>query len=298
VFSGHKFTNNDAGITFSNNILVRSGSRADVYNNDFGAIDIMSGVRNITFNNTYIYDSQHDAVELSGSPSGIVFNNLQIFGTGIDGQTTGRTGNGSAFKFPSSTSSQPVTINGFTYGNIANDSAFFGQRTGCSITNEEDKGKDAEYTVLSGKTKAAGSIEIIIDDNPEKESATQETTKEPATQKVTQKPTQKVTTVAPTKKAKISKVYKKKKASKKLKIKIKKFTGAKIYKIQVSKSKSFKKKNILLSKDSKRITKNLNSKKLKNRKKLYVRVMACKYNGNKIVACSKWSKAVKVKIVK
>jgi hypothetical protein len=282
VFSGHKFTNNDDGITFSNNILVRSGSRADVYGNDFGAIDIMSGVRNITFNNTYIFDSQHDAVELSGSPSGIVFNNLQIFGTGIDGQTTSRTNKGAAFKFPSATGSQPVTINGFTYGNIANDSAFFGERTSCTITKEVNKGKNAEYTVLSGKTKTSGSIDININDNTEKESSTQ-------------KPTEKPTIL---KKAKVSKVYTKKKSSKKIKIKIKKFTGAKIYRVQVSKKNSFKKKNILLDKTSKKLTKTFSSKKFKNKKKLYVRVMAYKYNGKKKVAISKWSKAVKAKIVK
>jgi hypothetical protein len=107
------------------------------------------------------------------------------------------------------------------------------------------------------------------------------------------------TTKAPKlKKATIKKVYTKKKASKKLKVQIKKFAGAKTYKVQVSKKNSFKKKNILFSKYTKKVTKTFTSKKFKNKKKLYVRVMAYKYVGKKKVAISKWSKAKKVKIKK
>ena len=88
-------------------------------------------------------------------------------------------------------------------------------------------------------------------------------------------------------KTKVKKATKKRKA-KKISILLKKAKNAKKYKVQVSKSKKFKK--ILVKKTVKKIKFTIKSKKLKNKKKLYVRAKA--------VGCKTWSKPKKVKIKK
>ena len=87
----------------------------------------------------------------------------------------------------------------------------------------------------------------------------------------------------------------KKKADKKVKIILKKIKGAQKYQIQISKSKNFKKK--LVKKTVKKVKFTLKSKKIKNKKKLYVRARAmCVVNKKKYYG--KWSKAKKIKIKK
>ena len=86
-------------------------------------------------------------------------------------------------------------------------------------------------------------------------------------------------------KTKITKAVKKKKAAK-LSLKFKKVKGAKKYKVQIASNKKFKK--VLLKKTVKKVTVVIKSRKLKGKKKLYVRVMA--------VGAKKWSKVKKVKI--
>lgn len=78
----------------------------------------------------------------------------------------------------------------------------------------------------------------------------------------------------------------KKKKAKKLKITFKKVTGAKKYQVQIAKTKKFKK--ILVKKTVKKINVTISNKKLKNQKKLYVRVRA--------VGAVKWSNVKKIKI--
>ena len=118
-------------------------------------------------------------------------------------------------------------------------------------------------------------------------------------------PTPIETTVAPTKKptVKVSrpgtasvKKATKKKASAKVKISLKKVKKAKGYYVQISTSKKFKK--VLVKKYVKKVSFTLKSKKIKNKKKLYVRAKAYKLNGKKKVLSKKWSKVKKVKITK
>ena len=118
-------------------------------------------------------------------------------------------------------------------------------------------------------------------------------------------PTPIETTVAPTKKptVKVSrpgtasvKKATKKKASAKVKISLKKVKKAKGYYVQISTSKKFKK--VLVKKYVKKVSFTLKSKKLKNKKKLYIRAKAYKLNGKKKVLSKKWSKVKKVKIKK
>lgn len=86
-----------------------------------------------------------------------------------------------------------------------------------------------------------------------------------------------------------------KKASNKIKVAFKKVVGAKKYQVAVYKSKSDAKKNkgYLVRKSFKTTKAVIQSRKLKNRKKLYLRVRAV--NGS---VYSKWSKIIKVKIRK
>ena len=161
-------------------------------------------------------------------------------------------------------------------------------------------------------------INTVIDDKGEVVTGELPTDAEPTTEEPT---TEETTTVAPTtvapikqttelidypevkesskntvlKKAKIKKVSPKKKASKKIKLSIKKFTNAKFYKVQVSKTKKFKKKDLVYNKNVKKVKVNLSSKKFVDKSKLFVRVKALDKNKK---AISKWSKYKKVKIKK
>ncbi|MFQ9514589.1 MAG: hypothetical protein ACLRZ9_02055 [Eubacterium sp.] len=95
-------------------------------------------------------------------------------------------------------------------------------------------------------------------------------------------------------KTKVRKATKKIEA-KKVKISLKKITGAKEYQIQISKNKKFKK--VLVKKTVKRAKFVIKSKKLKNRKALYVRARAVKVtDGEKNYG--KWSKKKKIRIKK
>lgn len=96
---------------------------------------------------------------------------------------------------------------------------------------------------------------------------------------------------------KIKKIWKKKKSSKKLKVCIGKVKEVSYYQIKIYSSKKNAKKNkkALVSKKTKKTTVTLKSKKLANKKPLYVRVRAI----NQIsysYKCSKWSTIKKVKI--
>ena len=115
------------------------------------------------------------------------------------------------------------------------------------------------------------------------------------TNKPTVKPTQQATTKKVTVKRVKVKSASKKKVSVKVKISLKKVKGAKKYKVQVSTSKKFKK--VLVKKTVKKAKFTIKSRKLKNKKKLYVRAKAVKVV-NKKVYTGKWSKAKRVKIKK
>lgn len=89
----------------------------------------------------------------------------------------------------------------------------------------------------------------------------------------------------------------KKKAAKKAKITLKKIKGASKYQIQISNAKKFKKKNILVRKTVKKVKFTIKNKKIKNKKKLYIRARAVKVvDGKKYYG--KWSKTKKMKINK
>ena len=115
------------------------------------------------------------------------------------------------------------------------------------------------------------------------------------TNKPTVKPTQQATTKKVTVKRVKVKSASKKKVSAKVKISLKKVKGAKKYKVQVSTSKKFKK--VLVKKTVKKAKFTIKSRKLKNKKKLYVRAKAVKVVNKKVYA-GKWSKAKRVKIKK
>ena len=144
--------------------------------------------------------------------------------------------------------------------------------------------------------------------------AQKETTAAPAQKETTTvAPAQKeTTTVAPTTKAisttaapttvkKITvkkttvKATAKKLSSNKVKLSVKKVAGASKYAVQISTTKNFKK--VVAKKTSKKAVFTVKSKKLKGKKKLYVRVKVYKKVNGKTVA-SQWSKATKIRLKK
>ncbi len=144
--------------------------------------------------------------------------------------------------------------------------------------------------------------------------AKQDETTTPAKQNETTTPAKQneTTTVAPTTKA-ISttaapatvkkttvkkttvKATAKKLSSNKVKLSVKKVAGASKYAVQISTTKNFKK--VVAKKTSKKAVFTVKSKKLKGKKKLYVRVKVYKKVNGKTVA-SQWSKATKIRLKK
>lgn len=189
-----------------------------------------------------------------------------------------------------------------------------GTKTITTITTAYNSGNgvvQADFTIRLG---AMGNNVVLDIKNPIVVEATSEdlttpeaTTPEPTTPDVTtetQEPTDKPTTnptVKPTpnkkitvKKTKVKKA-KKKKSSKKAKISLKKVKGVSGYQIKVYKSKKAKKALVKRTVTKAKFT--LKSKKIKNRKKLYIKARAYKVvNGKKYY--SKWSKKKKINITK
>ena len=87
----------------------------------------------------------------------------------------------------------------------------------------------------------------------------------------------------------------KKLSSNKVKLSVKKVAGASKYAVQISTTKNFKK--VVAKKTSKKSVFTVKSKKLKGKKKLYVRVKVYKKVNGKTVA-SQWSKATKIRLKK
>ncbi len=98
-------------------------------------------------------------------------------------------------------------------------------------------------------------------------------------------------------KATIKKIDKKKKASKQIKLTLKSVSGAKGYQVAVytSKKNADKNKKAIVKTFVKKTKATVSSKKLKNKKTLYVKVRAYKLNG-KTKVYGDWSKAKKVKL--
>ena len=87
----------------------------------------------------------------------------------------------------------------------------------------------------------------------------------------------------------------KKLSSNKVKLSVKKVAGASKYAVQISTTKNFKK--VVAKKTSKKAVFTVKSKKLKGKKKLYVRVKVYKKVNGKTVA-SQWSKSTKIRLKK
>lgn len=122
----------------------------------------------------------------------------------------------------------------------------------------------------------------------------------------TAEPTSEVTTAAPTKapviqtpgKAKIKKVWKKKRSAKKLKIKLAKVKNAKGYKVCVykNKKKAKKHKKAIVTKYTTKLKYTIKSKKLKNKKKLFVGARAYNVTNDGTKVYGPWAKIKKVKV--
>ena len=187
----------------------------------------------------------------------------------------------------------------------------------------ESKGVTGKISIKEGSRPTESDQDDDVDDRPvvtqdvttRKEQKTTENDN-PATETTTKKDgqavettTKKVVTSTPEAKsttsvkapgkAKIKKIIVKKKAAKKVKIRLKNITGAKKYLVVIYKTRKNAKKNkkALVRRISKKTKITIKSKKLKNRKKLFVRVRAFKFDGNRRVN-GKWSAIKRVRIKK
>lgn len=141
-----------------------------------------------------------------------------------------------------------------------------------------------------------GSDSVIPPTEPQTTEGPTTGVNEPTTVAPTTATPEKVTKPA---KAKIKKVTPKKKSAKKVKISLKKIKGATGYQVAIYKTKKNAKKNkkALVKKIVKKTKVTIKSKKLKNKKKLFVKARAYALDGKKKV-WGKWSKIKKVKIKK
>ena len=172
TFNGHKFSNNDKGIEFSNNILIKTGSVKGSWGEEFGAIDLDGNIKNVTFNNNYIFDAQHDAIHFGNEIADIFFNNIKIYGAGTDGQEANYSSlfhKGAAIQCYGTV--QSVTINGITVANIACKGTKYGPEevgnyintTNITIKDEVDLDKiEYSYPGLprNGSIKVSRDMEI------------------------------------------------------------------------------------------------------------------------------------------
>ena len=165
-----------------------------------------------------------------------------------------------------------------------------------------------ETTLVETSTEEATPVETItdvqttpeistLDINITSEESTSETTSELLTEEKTTDivPSTNKTTQSTVNNLKLGKVKIRKasKKSSKVYIKFKKIKGAKKYEIQISTSNKFKKS--LIKKTVKKTNIKFSTKKLKNKKRLYVRVRAVKIVKNKAYK-GKWSvKRIKIK---
>ena len=201
-----------------------------------------------------------------------------------------------------------ITVNGKTADiKVAGAGIWF------KLSNFTDMYSDVVITNGAGTVKATLYVYNKNGvDNSKKDDET--TTAAPAqNETTTAAPAQKeTTTVAPTTKA-ISttaapatvkkttvkkttvKATAKKLSSNKVKLSVKKVAGASKYAVQISTTKNFKK--VVAKKTSKKAVFTVKSKKLKGKKKLYVRVKVYKKVNGKTVA-SQWSKATKIRLKK
>ena len=208
-----------------------------------------------------------------------------------------------------------ITVNGKTADiKVAGAGIWF------KLSNFTDMYNDVVITNGAGTVKATlyvynkNGVDNSKKDDETTTPAKQDETTTPAKQDETTTPAKQneTTTVAPTTKA-ISttaapatvkkttvkkttvKATAKKLSSNKVKLSVKKVAGASKYAVQISTTKNFKK--VVAKKTSKKAVFTVKSKKLKGKKKLYVRVKVYKKVNGKTVA-SQWSKATKIRLKK
>ena len=165
--------------------------------------------------------------------------------------------------------------------------------------------KDDETTTAASAQKETTTAAPAQNETTTAAPAQKETTTAAPAQKetTTVAPTTKAisTTAAPATVKKITvkkttvKATAKKLSSNKVKLSVKKVAGASKYSVQISTTKNFKK--VVAKKTSKKAVFTVKSKKLKGKKKLYVRVKVYKKVNGKTVA-SQWSKATKIRVKK
>lgn len=197
------------------------------------------------------------------------------------------------------TTTEEITTEGPTTEEITTEEMTTEAITTEEITSEEPTTTASVETTTqkTAETTTEGTVETTV-------TSTETTIVVPTTAKQDQATvTQTETTALELKtppRVKINKINAKKKSSKKIKISLKKLKGAVGYQVAIYKTKknAKKNKNALIKKIINKRKFAIKSKKLKHKKKLFVRARAYIFNANGKKVYSKWSKIKKVKIKK
>lgn len=198
------------------------------------------------------------------------------------------------------TTTEEITPGETTTSEIVTDQATSGETT----TPEVSSGDVTTIEPTSNDT----TTEDITQDTTTQDTTTEDITQDTTTENVTTGeviPTENLTSkqdITTTKvkvpaKAKIRKVRAKKLSAKKAKLSLKRIKGAKGYQIAIYKTKKKAKKNkrAILKKFVKKVRVIVKSKKLKNKKLLYVKARAYVLDAKGKKVYGKWSKAKKIK---
>jgi endoglucanase Acf2 len=272
---------NKINITFRSN--EEQNEKGQTYNIYVDGKVVFSGVTAGTYTVTDVEKGRHTVKvtgALNGKESEGVSNTLSVTGETTDDTT----------KEPVTTKPAEITTTTVKPDDTTTK-AESAETTTVKADDTTTKTESAE-TTTSAKTD-----ETTVGTNQNETTAdfVNETTK---SSEVTTTPTnEKTTTTIKVARTKVKKASKKK-TSKKAKISLKKIKGAAGYQIAVYKTKKNAKKNkkAILKKTVKKFKFTFKSKKIKNKKKLYIKARAYKFNskGNKVYG--KWSKVKKIKI--
>ena len=89
TFPGHGWgATPDKPVVVENNWFVRAGSFWDIFNRDYGAIDLEQELSNIVFRNNHMWECPAEAISIHQTQSNITIDGLYVNGAGVSGQTT------------------------------------------------------------------------------------------------------------------------------------------------------------------------------------------------------------------
>lgn len=89
TFPGHGWgATPDKPVVVENNWFVRAGSYWDIFNRDYGAIDLEQSLSNIVFRNNHLWECPAEALSVHTGQTNITVDGLYVNGAGLSGQSS------------------------------------------------------------------------------------------------------------------------------------------------------------------------------------------------------------------